>query len=116
MNILVGGWFSLPRLGRDVFSLLVKQGVVYDKSMGCFKIDSGTDIQAAVRTISAAVGQEVELTLRCFVCGRNACEGCPYLASCDRASVSTLCLCSDHSPEKSVFDLYAKTFAMVMDG
>ena len=67
MRILVGGWFSLPRLGRDSFALLMKQGVVYDKDMG-FKLDSATDLQAAVRTVSAATGEEVELVLRCFVC------------------------------------------------
>lgn len=66
-KILVGGWFDLPRLGRDVFAVLMKQGVVYDKSMG-FKLDSATDIQAAVRTLRAATGEEVELSLRCFVC------------------------------------------------
>ena len=47
-RILVGGWFSLPVVGRDVFSRLMKQGVVYDKTMG-FKFDSGTDIRAAVQ-------------------------------------------------------------------
>ncbi len=114
MKILLGGWFSLPRLGRDVFSLLVKQGVTYDKGMG-FRIDSGTDVQAAVRTIRAAIGEEVELTLRCFLCGKEACDGCPYLSSCDRTSVSTQCLCSDHSPDKSVFEAYAKTFAVILN-
>ena len=39
MRILVGGWFSLPRVGRDVFSLLMKQGVAYDKDLG-FKSQS----------------------------------------------------------------------------
>ena len=109
----MGGWFSLPRLGRDAFLLLMKQGVVYDKEMG-FKFDSATDIQAAVRTVSAATGEEVELTLRCFVCGREACPGCPYLHVCDRARFSTLCLCSDHAPEKSVFGLYSKTFDLLL--
>jgi len=109
LEILVGGWFSLPRVGRDVFSLLMKQGVVYDKAMG-LKFDSGTDVQAAVRTVRAATGEEVELVLRCFVCGNTACTGCPYLSSCDRTSVSTLCLCADHAPEKSVFEVYTKTF------
>jgi intein/homing endonuclease len=66
-RIVVGGWFDLPRLGTEVFSTLVrKQGVVYDKSMG-FKFDSGTDLKGAVRTLRSA-GVEVELTLRCFVC------------------------------------------------
>jgi hypothetical protein len=108
-NILVGSWFDLPRLGRDAFAVLMKQGVVYDKSLG-FKLDSGSDLQAAVRTLKAATGQEVELTLRCFVCGRAACAGCPYLSACDRTSVSTLCLCSDHAPERSVYGAYTKTF------
>jgi hypothetical protein len=113
VRILVGGWFTLPRVGRDVFSLLMKQGVVYDKELG-FKFDSATDVQAAVRTVSSATGEEVELTLRCFVCGQPACQGCPYNSSCDRTRVSTLCLCSDHAPEKSVFGVYSKTFDMIL--
>jgi hypothetical protein len=108
-RILVGGWFALPVVGRDVFSLLIKQGVAYDKTMG-FKLDSGTDIRAAVRTISSATGDEVELTLRCFICGREACLECPYRSSCDRAACSTFCLCADHAPEGAVFDTYSKTF------
>ena len=108
-RIIVGGWFDLPRLGGDVFrALVMRQGVTYDKSTG-FKFDSGTDLQGAVRTLLSA-GLEVELTLRCYVCGKQACPGCPYLSSCDRTRVSTFCLCADHAPEKSVFDLYTKTF------
>ncbi len=108
-KVLVGGWFDLPRLGTEVWSTLVrKQGVVYEKSTG-FKFDASTDIPGAVMTLRSA-GIDVELTLRCFVCGKPACEGCPYLSSCDRTSVSTYCLCADHAPEKSVFGLYSKTF------
>jgi hypothetical protein len=113
-RILVGSWFTLPIMGRDVFSLLIKQGVVYDKAMG-FKFDSGTDIRAAVRTVSSATGEEIELTLRCFICGKEACIGCPYFSTCDRASCSTFCLCAEHAPEKeSVFGLYSKTFDMTL--
>ncbi len=109
MRILVGGWFSLPRLGRDAFALLMKQGVLYDKDMG-FKFDSATDLPGAVRTVGAAVGEEVELILRCFLCGKDACDDCPYFSSCVRTNFSTFCLCSDHAPDKSVFDLYTKRF------
>ena len=111
----MGGWFSLPRVGRDAFSQLMKQGVAYDKDLG-FKFDSGTDIPAASRTVGAATGEEVELILRCYVCGRDACPGCPYFSSCDRAEFSTLCLCSEHAPERSVFALYSKTFDMNLKG
>ena len=108
-KILMGGWFDLPRLGTEVWSALVRrQGVTYDKSMG-FKFDSTTDVSGAVATLMAS-GIEVELVLRCFVCGKSACEGCPYYASCDRTRVSSLCLCSDHSSGASAFAEYAKTF------
>jgi hypothetical protein len=105
VKVVVGGWFTLPRLGRDAFSLLMRQGVVYDKEMG-FKLDPATDIQAAVRTMRSATGEEVEVMLRCFICGRVACEGCPYLPVCDRTSVSSLCLCGEHAAERSVFETY----------
>ncbi|HUI00153.1 MAG TPA: hypothetical protein VLX56_00820 [Nitrososphaerales archaeon] len=108
-RILVGSWFDLPRLGTETFAALVRrEGVVYDKSMG-FKFDAATDLPAAVRTLRSA-GVEVEVTLRCWICGKEACEGCPYLAGCDRTRVSTYCLCGDHAPDKEVYDQYAETF------
>ena len=113
-KIVLGGWFDLPRVERDAFAALMKQGVVYDKSMG-FKLDAGSDLQAAVRTIRAATGGDVELVLRCFIDGREACPGCPYLSSCDRTSVSTLCLCAEHSADSSAFELYAKNFDVLMN-
>jgi hypothetical protein len=109
MKILVGGWFTLPRLGTDAFSAMMKQGVVYDKKLG-FKLDSATDMELAVRTISSALGEEVELTVRCFICGDEACPGCPYIEVCDRRKVSPLCLCEKHAPEKGAYALYQKTF------
>lgn len=114
-RIVLGGWFDLPRVGRDVFAALMREEVVYDRSMG-FKLDSATDLQAAVRTIRAATGEEVELVLRCFICGKPSCPDCPYVSACDRTSVSTLCLCSDHSPDKSVFGTYTKTFDVNLKG
>ncbi len=110
MRILIGGWFTLPRLGREDFMLLMKQGVTYDKAMG-FKMDAGTDLESAVRTIRSAVGEDIELTVRCFVCGKESCEGCYYSKVCDRRKVSSMCLCADHSPEKGIFDLYVKTLS-----
>ena len=108
MRILVGGWFTLPRLEREDFLLLMRQGVAYDRAMG-FKLEAGTDLAAAARAIRAAVGEEVELTLRCFVCGKEACGGCPYLEVCDRTKVSAMCLCSVHGQDEGAYDLYVKT-------
>ena len=110
-KIVIGSWFTLPRLGRDAFAALMKDGVVYDKTMG-FKMDAATDLQRAVRTIGSATGEEVELSVRCFVCGAESCPSCPYDEICDRRRVSSLCLCEKHSPEKEgAYVLYEKTFA-----
>lgn len=109
MKILVGGWFTLPRLGGDVFSALMKQGVVYDRKMG-FRFDAATDVDMAVRTIGSALGERVELELRCFICGSAACPGCPYAEVCDRGKVSPLCLCERHAPGKGAYELYQKTY------
>jgi len=107
LRILIGGWFALPRLGREDFSLLMRQGVRYDKALG-FKMDAETDLESAVRTIRSAVGEDIELTVRCFVCGRESCEGCAYAKVCDRKKVSSMCLCAEHGPETGVYDLYVK--------
>jgi hypothetical protein len=110
MKILVGSWFSMPRLGREAFALLMKQGLRYDKALG-FKFGPETDLESVVRTISTAVGEEVELILRCFICGKEACPGCPYLDVCDRRKVSSLCLCGEHAQGEGAYDLYREAVA-----
>jgi hypothetical protein len=107
VKVLIGSWFNLPRLGRDEFTLLMRQGVKYDRAMG-FKMDGDTDLDSALRTIRSATGEEVELAVRCFLCGREACSSCPYLGACDRRRVSSLCLCADHALEKGVYELYVE--------
>jgi len=114
-KVLVGGWFTLPRLSREDFSLLMRQGVKYDREMG-FRIEPETDLESAVRTIRSAVGEEVSLVLRCFVCGRDACDGCPYLETCDRTKVSSMCLCGEHSPETDAYPLYVKAASESLAG
>ncbi len=110
MKVLVGGWFTLPRLGREEFLFLMRQGVKYDRALG-FRIEPGTDLDAAVRAIRLATGEEVELTLRCFVCGKESCGGCPYVEVCDRRRVSSMCLCADHGPEKGVYADYVRALS-----
>jgi len=108
MRIVVGAWFTLPRLGNAAFSTLMKQNVSYDRALG-FKMDAATDVEGAVKVLSEALGEPVELALRCIVCGREACPGCPYSSFCDRAKVSSLCLCGEHSGE-GAFEAYQKKF------
>jgi hypothetical protein len=113
MKVLLGAWFNLPRLGTSSFSLLMKQGVKYDRTLG-FKIDAETDIGGAMRTLRSALGEDVELNLRCLICGKEACPGCSYSSFCDRSKVSPICLCAEHSSGPDAFEVYEKTFAQSM--
>jgi hypothetical protein len=113
MKVLLGAWFTLPRLGTASFSSLMKQGVVYDKALG-FKMDSTTDVGGAIRTLRSALGEEIELSLRCLVCGKEACPGCPYSGVCDRSRVSPICLCGEHSTGADAFEVYQKTLAQAL--
>lgn len=110
MKVLVGGWFSLPRMGREVFSQLMRCGVEYDKGMG-FRMSAQTDIESAVAIIGSAVGEKVDVSVRCFICGLVACPGCPYLDSCDRRRVSPLCLCHEHASAGDAYDSYKLAFS-----
>jgi len=109
MRILVGSWFELPSLGRETFLALMKLGVRYEKGMG-FKFDSDTSIEAAVRLLQDALAEEVRLSLRCYVCGVEACSACAYLEHCDRRRVSPLCLCEKHATGEGGYETYMHTF------
>jgi hypothetical protein len=109
IKILVGSWFELPKLGKDTFLLLMKQGVKYETGLG-FKLDGDTRLDGAVNILSSALGEEVELSLRCFVCGIESCPGCPYLDVCDRRRVSPSCLCEEHARVRGGYKLYSSTF------
>lgn len=107
-RVLLGSWFSLPVVGREYFTALMRQGVKYDKALG-FKMDSETEVGPALRTLRAALGEDVELSLRCFICGKEACPGCAYADICDRSAVSPVCLCAEHSRGGGAFELYERT-------
>lgn len=111
MKIVLGNWFKLPFLGKDVFSALMRAGVKYSTGSG-FMITEETDVKQAVSVIASATGENVEIFLKCFVCGKEACADCPYLSLCDRTSVSVSCLCGEHSES---FASYKALFASLID-
>jgi len=109
MKLVVGSWFSLPRLGTEEFRSMMKAGVRYEKGMG-FMLTPGTDMREAVHLIERAIGERVELYLRCYVCLKEACGSCEYLDVCDRRSVSPMCLCMEHSSSYGSFEAYVSAF------
>ncbi len=109
LKVVVGSWFSLPRLGTDSFSALMKAGVSYEKGMG-FMFTPETNLQNAVRIVEVATGEAVELSIRCFICSAEACPTCQFKTVCDRKAVSPMCLCEEHSSSDDAFAVYSRNF------
>jgi hypothetical protein len=104
MRVSMNKWFSLPRLGREVFSDLMKSRVKYDTKFG-FKITSETDVPRALSILSHALDQPVELASSCFICdkplGENEKEGAV--------------ICLECAKEENAYSLYTMKFATLMD-
>jgi hypothetical protein len=116
MKIVLGQYFRLPRLGKDVFIKLMKLGVKYDKKHG-FIFDDQTDVKSVVLLISDVLGEEVKLYTRCALEDDNVapCDECLYKEDCDRKVVSFLCLCNDCYKSKDAFALYSSHLASLVE-
>jgi hypothetical protein len=104
LRIASNKWFSLPRLGRDTFSELMRARVKYDTKFG-FKISSDTDIPRALSILSRALDQPVELQSSCFICDRPLGEG-------DEPGSS---ICAECKNRDDAYALYTMKFATLAE-
>jgi hypothetical protein len=104
LRIASNKWFSLPRLGKDTFSDLMKARVKYDTKFG-FKITPETDIPRALSILSKALDQTVELESFCFICDKPLREGDE-----SRSAVCGECKCRDDA-----YALYTMKFASLVE-
>ena len=112
MKIVLGEWFSLPRLGKDQFLRLVREaGLKYDKAHG-FRTTSNTDLYLVSSLLSGALQEDVVFTVKCFICGEEvACHKCIYDEACDRRRVSPNCICDECKEKPEATTLYSMRFA-----
>lgn len=97
-------WFSLPRLGRDVFAELMRARVKYDTKLG-FKFTSETDIPRALSILRRALDQQVELEARCFICDNPLGE----------AEEPGAVICAECERKENAYALYTMKFASLME-
>jgi hypothetical protein len=112
IKIVVGDWFHLPRLGKEVFVKLMKNARLrYDAQKG-FIVESNTDLATVVSTLKSALGENIEVVLKCIVCGTPVeCELCTYDQACDRRTVSRKCICNGCQTGGDAYTVYATTLA-----
>ena len=112
IKILLGDWFTLPRVGSDVFSKLMRQArLKYDREKRMFKVEPETNVTALTAILREALKDDVVIELPCFVCGKSAgCAECEFVDFCDRTSVSNQCICKVCSDESDAYERYCDTF------
>lgn len=115
MKIVLDEWFSLPRLGMDVFTKLVREaGLEYDKGKG-FRATARTDLVTVTSVLQSALREETEVEVRCFICGEPVgCSTCVYSKVCDRRRISPRCICEKCKNGKDAFALYSIRFAELL--
>jgi hypothetical protein len=116
VEVVVGEWFRLPRLGSDVFMKLVRQaGLKYESGKG-FLADAKTDLLAVSSILQSVLGEPIGIVLRCFVCGKSVeCPTCVYNEVCDRRRVSPACICNSCRGKRDAFALYTLGFTELSD-
>jgi len=111
LNIVIGEWFRMPRVGDDAFRKLVKDaGLKYDRSHG-FQITSETDVGMVVSILKGELNEDVEVSLKCFLCDQTVeCRECTYSDICDLSKVSQACICRVCRAAEEAPALYAIRF------
>lgn len=100
-QLALNKWFTLPRLGKETFSELMRAKVKYDSKFG-FQLTSSTDLPRVISILSDALGEDVALASACFICEKEMEE--------DSSSI-----CDDCAEKESAYDLYCMRFAKLME-
>jgi hypothetical protein len=103
-KISMNKWFSLPWLGRETYSELMRAGLKYDKRLG-YQLTSSTDISRALSILSRSLADQVVLVRSCFVCDKPM----------EEESGEEFTICVECMKNQNAYDLYCLRFAKLME-
>ena len=101
-------WFTLPRMGKETFSDLMRSKVKYDSKFG-FMFTSTTNLERALSIISSALNEQVLITSACFIC-----EG-PLEGGDDAEGNSSATICLSCQGNEDALDLYRMRFVKLLE-
>ncbi|MDG6928508.1 MAG: hypothetical protein JRN39_04110 [Nitrososphaerota archaeon] len=92
IDVPLGEWFRLPRLGTEGFRRLMGAGLEYETATG-FRVKEGADLVLLKGALESEVRDKVEFSFGCQCCGaRTSCADCRYHGSCS-IERSGRCVC-----------------------
>jgi hypothetical protein len=103
-RLAINTWFSLPRLGSQVFSDLMRSRIQYDPKLG-FKITSSTNVSRVLQILSEALGEPVGIMTSCFICEKPL----------GREQKKDAVVCSECLASDDAYAMYTMKFVRHMD-
>jgi predicted Zn-ribbon and HTH transcriptional regulator len=94
IKISLNKGFTLPRLGKDTFSMLMRNGLQYDKTTGLFAVKDINKIDKIYAILSEAIKDTISIEVQCVLCSNDAgCSECEFSNTCNRLQVASKCVC-----------------------
>ena len=87
--------FRLPRVDPNMFKLLMRLGLSYDRDSGTYCVASCNNIEKLVETIEEVLRESgIGFTQSCVACGRDfPCQECRYYELCETRDMPFSCVC-----------------------
>jgi hypothetical protein len=87
--------FRLPRVDPEMFKLLMRFGLSYDRDSGTFRVANTNNIEKLVEALVEVLkDKSVCFTQSCLMCGKDfPCQECRYYELCDTRNMPLSCVC-----------------------
>jgi len=86
--------FKLPRLEKEKFVLLIRQGLDYNRELSLYSINNYNNIEKLIDTIGSILNIKVIFSQRCIRCGKDfPCSDCKYNELCTTKDMPFTCVC-----------------------
>jgi hypothetical protein len=87
--------FRLPRVEKEKFVLLLRQGLEFDRVQGTFRVANCNNIEKLIDTLSETLkDNSINFTQECTICGKDfPCKDCKYIEMCTTKNLPFSCVC-----------------------
>jgi hypothetical protein len=87
--------FRLPRVEPEMFRLLMRLGLEYDRASGTYRVASCNNIEKLLDTLREILKENnVCFTQTCLICGKDfPCQECKYYELCGTRNMPFSCVC-----------------------
>ena len=112
INIILGEWFSLPTIEKNIFNILKSLNVKYNQKNGFLVIEK-TNIQKLNIILENSLNQKITFFFKCFICNSNSELDSKYYVILKNYSTNSICQSCLKNPK--AYLLYSIKFVELLN-